>query len=64
MRRENLRVNFYTCHLVLCFLQLQLKELITKDEFKFTCAIVVLDFLIRHGEITPDNGENFFVAKL
>lgn len=27
------------------------------DEFKPNCALVVLDFMIRHGLITPDNGE-------
>ena len=25
------------------------------DEFKFNCAIVVIDFLIRHGILTPED---------
>ncbi len=32
-------------------------KLITKDDdFKFNCAVIVLDFLIRHGYVTPDTG--------
>lgn len=34
-----------------------MKEKIATDEFKPNCALVVLDFMIRHGLITPDNGE-------
>jgi len=33
------------------------KEKIATDEFKPNCALVVLDFMIRHGLVTPDNGE-------
>lgn len=36
----------------------QLKELIISPEFKFNCALVCLDFLIRHGHIHPDDGRN------
>jgi hypothetical protein len=25
------------------------------DDFKFNCALVVIDFLIRHGLIAPDH---------
>lgn len=31
-------------------------QLITQDDFVFYCAVVVLDFLIRHGYIMPDTG--------
>lgn len=34
-----------------------MKEKIATDEFKPNCALVVLDFMIRHGLVTPDNGE-------
>ena len=27
------------------------------DAFKFDCAVVILDFLIRHGHILPGEGE-------
>ena len=27
------------------------------DDFKFNCSLVVIDFLIRHGMITPDHPE-------
>ncbi|MCJ8734611.1 hypothetical protein PDJAM_G00237230 [Pangasius djambal] len=33
----------------------QVKELITSEEFKPNCAMVVLDFLIRHSVIEPDS---------
>ena len=35
----------------------QVKEKIATDEFKPNCALVVLDFMIRHGLVTPDSGE-------
>lgn len=35
----------------------QVKEKIATDEFKPNCALVVLDFMIRHGLVTPDNGK-------
>ena len=34
-----------------------MKEKIATDDFKPNCALVVLDFMIRHGLVTPDNGE-------
>lgn len=35
----------------------QLKEAIIRDDFKPNCAVAVLDFLIRHGFITPEQGK-------
>ncbi|CAF4216954.1 unnamed protein product, partial [Rotaria magnacalcarata] len=32
----------------------QVKQAIVEDNFKPNCAIVVLDFLIRHGFVTPE----------
>ena len=29
------------------------------DEFKFNCSLVIIDFLIRHGLITPDDPDYF-----
>ncbi len=29
------------------------------DEFKFNCNLVAIDFLIRHGVITPDNTPDY-----
>ena len=37
---------------------LQVKEKIATDQFKPNCALVVLDFLMRHGLITPDSGKD------
>ncbi|TTJ85387.1 Nudix hydrolase 20, chloroplastic [Bagarius yarrelli] len=34
----------------------QVKELVVSEEFKPNCAMVVLDFLIRHSVIEPDTG--------
>jgi len=34
----------------------QLKQLIISDGFKFNSALCVLDFLMRHGQILPDEG--------
>ena len=34
-----------------------MKEKIATDEFKPNSALVVLDFMIRHGFVTPDRGE-------
>ncbi|KAI9142424.1 NUDIX hydrolase domain-like protein [Paraphysoderma sedebokerense] len=34
-------------------------ELLRSGEFKPNCAIVLLDFLIRHGFITPENEPNY-----
>lgn len=39
---------------------LQVKEKIATDEFKPNCALVVLDFMVRHGFVTPDCGELIF----
>ena len=47
-----------------CQFSFQLKELITKGVFKFNCAVVVLDFLIRHGYVTPDNGTIYDVLQI
>lgn len=33
-----------------------MKELIVSEQFKPNCAMVVLDFLIRHSVIEPDSG--------
>ncbi|XP_031570670.1 uncharacterized protein YJR142W-like [Actinia tenebrosa] len=37
----------------------KVKEKIATKEFKPNCALVVLDFLIRHGEINPQTEPNF-----
>ena len=29
------------------------------DDFKFNCALVVIDFLVRHGVITPDDEPDY-----
>ena len=29
------------------------------DDFKFNCSLLVIDFLIRHGVITPDDPDYF-----
>jgi hypothetical protein len=29
------------------------------DDFKFNCSLVVIDFLIRHGVITPADPDYF-----
>lgn len=36
----------------------QLKEKLVSNEFKTTSCPVTIDFLIRHGIITPQNGES------
>ncbi|CAM2723088.1 unnamed protein product [Rotaria socialis] len=38
----------------------QVKQAIIEDNFKPNCAIAVLDFLIRHGFITPEQEPNYF----
>ena len=35
----------------------KLKDLIVSAEFKFNCAVVCLDFLLRHGLLLPDDGK-------
>jgi hypothetical protein len=30
-----------------------------KGEFKPNCALLILDFFIRHGILTPDNEKDF-----
>ncbi|EDO49598.1 predicted protein [Nematostella vectensis] len=35
----------------------KVKEMIATNEYKFNSALVVLDFLIRHGEVSPDTGK-------
>ncbi|KAK3741579.1 hypothetical protein QZH41_012520 [Actinostola sp. cb2023] len=37
----------------------KVKEKIVLKEFKPNCALVVLDFLIRHGEVNPQTGDVF-----
>ncbi|XP_057312727.1 uncharacterized protein LOC130654201 isoform X2 [Hydractinia symbiolongicarpus] len=37
----------------------EVKELIATDEFKPNCALVLLDFFIRHGAIDPDKEPNY-----
>ncbi len=39
---------------VICWFQV--KDLLVSEEFKPNCAMVVLDFLIRHAIIEPDSG--------
>lgn len=34
----------------------QVKEMIAKEGWKPNCALVILDFLIRRGIMTPDTG--------
>ena len=40
----------------MCFFLLQVKNKLATDDFKPNCALVVLDFMIRHGFVSPDNG--------
>jgi 8-oxo-dGTP pyrophosphatase MutT (NUDIX family) len=35
------------------------KVLSTSDDFKFNCNLVILDFLIRHGVLTPDETNDY-----
>lgn len=37
----------------------QIQDLIIRREFKPNCALVIVDFLIRHGYITPDDEPNY-----
>jgi len=37
----------------------KVKDKIATEEFKPNCALVVLDFLIRHGLITPDSEPHY-----
>jgi 8-oxo-dGTP pyrophosphatase MutT (NUDIX family) len=37
----------------------EVKVALSKGEFKPTCAIVLLDFFIRHGIITPENEKDY-----
>ena len=39
-----------------------MKELLATNEFKPNCALVLLDFFLRHGAIDPDSG-NYFLIK-
>ena len=32
------------------------------DDFKFNCALVVIDFLVRHGVLTPDDEPDYLTA--
>ena len=40
----------------------KVKTLIATDEFKPNSALVILDFLIRHGFIEPDTGKPAFFS--
>ncbi|KAL5014494.1 hypothetical protein ScPMuIL_008764 [Solemya velum] len=37
----------------------KLRELILNEDFKPNCALVIVDFLIRHGILTPDNEPDY-----
>ena len=37
----------------------QLKEVVVTEKFKTNCAGVVIDFLIRHGLVEPDNTSDY-----
>lgn len=37
-------------------------EKVFSSEFKTTSCPVVIDFMIRHGVITPENGKRFFIS--
>lgn len=37
----------------------EVREALWNGEFKPNCAIVLIDFFVRHGIITPENEENF-----
>ena len=34
----------------------------SRDVFKFNCSLVVIDFLIRHGQIGPEHPEYFYLV--
>ncbi|CAF1128307.1 unnamed protein product [Didymodactylos carnosus] len=38
----------------------KVKELVIADNFKPNCALITLDFLMRHGFITPDQEPDYF----
>ncbi|XP_078369139.1 uncharacterized protein LOC144653086 isoform X2 [Oculina patagonica] len=42
-----------------CWSMDKVKEKIATDEFKPNCALVVLDFMIRHGLVTPDKEPHY-----
>ncbi|XP_066017658.1 uncharacterized protein [Pocillopora verrucosa] len=42
-----------------CWPMEKVKEKIATDEFKPNCALVVLDFMVRHGFVTPDCEPHF-----
>lgn len=42
------------------YVSFQLQEMIVLDSFKANSAAIVLDFLIRHNIINPDNGGSFY----
>ncbi|KAI9758212.1 MAG: hypothetical protein M1815_004413 [Lichina confinis] len=42
----------------LCTLK-EVQDALARDEFKPNCAMVMLDFLIRHGILTPDNEPHY-----
>eukprot|EP00834_Sanchytrium_tribonematis_P004391 NODE_213_length_12556_cov_0.937063.p6 type:complete len:289 gc:universal NODE_213_length_12556_cov_0.937063:12183-11317(-) len=37
----------------------KVQDLILTDQFKPNCALVVIDFLIRHGIVTPDSDQDY-----
>ncbi|ESO82574.1 hypothetical protein LOTGIDRAFT_169894 [Lottia gigantea] len=44
-----------------CYPIKKVEELMITDEFKPNCALIILDFLIRHGLVTPEN-EPFYTS--
>ncbi|CCQ72440.1 DUF4743 domain-containing protein [Magnetospira sp. QH-2] len=44
-------------HFLLWSIERIIEELETADSFKFNCALVVIDFLIRHGHLPPEHPE-------
>ena len=56
-----LNSNTIRIHLMFLFFS-QLQYLITSDDFKPNCSLVVLDFMIRKGIITPDSGKSSFFS--
>ena len=56
-------------HSVECFMLMdveELKEALAADKFKTNCALVLIDFFIRQGIITPENEKDYIeiVARL
>jgi hypothetical protein len=43
-----------------------IKEALSRGEFKPNCAIIMIDFFVRHGILTPENEPDYLeiVARL